>query len=258
MEWNKDKLIDKYLDNSASISVAAGLTPAPPPAAKASSPGPDRSNRRVTRSTKTSPTSKKPTPSEHEPFVCPICFDDTQTSTLALDCEHSFCTECWGAYIESKIRTEGEHRITCMAESCSVVAPDSFVRKALEGSEACPDAQATIVRFQDLLVRHFVSCKSDLKFCPYPGCTHTVSCPSVSSKSALSTTVPTVTCGADPKHKFCFGCTVEGNHQPVLCVVARMWLQKCRDDSETANWIKSNTKECSKCQSTIEKNGGCK
>ncbi|KAJ8454835.1 hypothetical protein ONZ51_g12797 [Trametes cubensis] len=36
-----------------------------------------------------------------------------------------------------------------------------------------------------------------------------------------------------------------------------MWLKKCQDDSETANWIKSNTKECSKCQSTIEKNGGC-
>ncbi|CCL98184.1 uncharacterized protein FIBRA_00178 [Fibroporia radiculosa] len=45
--------------------------------------------------------------------------------------------------------------------------------------------------------------------------------------------------------------------KPVICAVARMWLQKCRDDSETANWIKSNTKECSKCQSTIEKNGGC-
>jgi ariadne-1 len=37
-----------------------------------------------------------------------------------------------------------------------------------------------------------------------------------------------------------------------------MWLRKCADDSETANWIKTNTKECSKCNSTIEKNGGCK
>ncbi|KAI0239870.1 hypothetical protein L0F63_002147 [Massospora cicadina] len=32
---------------------------------------------------------------------------------------------------------------------------------------------------------------------------------------------------------------------------------KCEDDSETANWIHANTKECPKCLSTIEKNGGC-
>jgi len=43
----------------------------------------------------------------------------------------------------------------------------------------------------------------------------------------------------------------------VICSVSKMWLKKCADDSETANWIKSNTKECPKCQSTIEKNGGC-
>lgn len=35
------------------------------------------------------------------------------------------------------------------------------------------------------------------------------------------------------------------------------WLQKCKDDSETANWISAHTKDCPKCQSAIEKNGGC-
>jgi len=73
----------------------------------------------------------------------------------------------------------------------------------------------------------------------------------------LATVVPTVSCGASATHKFCFGCAIDGDHRPVICNVAKMWLKKCRDDSETANWIKSNTKECSKCQSTIEKNGGC-
>lgn len=63
---------------------------------------------------------------------------------------------------------------------------------------------------------------------------------------------------AGKEHRFCFGCNVDSDHRPVICGVARMWLKKCQDDSETANWIKSNTKECSNCQSTIEKNGGCK
>ncbi|TPX75898.1 hypothetical protein CcCBS67573_g02826 [Chytriomyces confervae] len=39
--------------------------------------------------------------------------------------------------------------------------------------------------------------------------------------------------------------------------LVKLWLKKCADDSETANWISANTKECEKCQSTIEKNGGC-
>ena len=187
-----------------------------------------------------------------QPFVCPICFDDTQTNFAALPCDHTFCSGCWTAYITSKIREEGEHSIRCMGEGCALMAHDKFVHAALAEDEQ------TLQRFNELLVRHFVASNPNLKFCPYPSCTHTVSCPAAASKSALTTTVPTVTCGADSSHKFCFGCPIESDHRPVICGVAKMWLRKCRDDSETANWIKSNTKECSQCQSTIEKNGGCK
>ncbi|TMW39290.1 hypothetical protein DOY81_015630, partial [Sarcophaga bullata] len=35
------------------------------------------------------------------------------------------------------------------------------------------------------------------------------------------------------------------------------WLTKCADDSETANYISANTKDCPKCHICIEKNGGC-
>jgi ariadne-1 len=142
--------------------------------------------------------------------------------------------------------------IRCMAEGCSLVAPDPFVRSILEEDTTTWD------RFRELVIRHFVASNPNLKYCPYPSCTYTVSCPSASSKSSLATVVPTVACGASATHKFCFGCPIDGDHRPVICGVAKMWLKKCRDDSETANWIKSNTKECSKCQSTIEKNGGCK
>lgn len=57
-------------------------------------------------------------------------------------------------------------------------------------------------------------------------------------------------------HSFCFGCGLP-DHQPCICPVVKFWLKKCADDSETANWISANTKECPKCHSTIEKNGGC-
>jgi ariadne-1 len=244
MDWNRDRLTEKYMDNASSISTAAGVIPT----LKPSNSAPDRS-KRVTRSSKSS--KKLEHTSFTETFLCPICFDDTAADTLALSCGHSFCTGCWTMYTISKIRDEGEHRILCMGESCGVVALDPFVHKVLSEDED------TAERYDELLVRNYVACNRNLKYCPFPSCDRSVSCPTASSRSALSTLVPTVSCGADPKHKFCFGCHVDGDHRPVLCTIARMWLKKCRDDSETANWIKSNTKECSKCQSTIEKNGGC-
>ncbi|GBE80423.1 hypothetical protein BKA93DRAFT_828403 [Sparassis latifolia] len=274
INWNKERLIEKYMDNPTAVATAAGISApeksADPPTSSSSRSqsqssstrqtlvGPRRTTRRTTaeapKSGKTKILERVSPPAEvtkAQPFVCPICFDDTQIATLALACGHQFCTSCWAAYAHSKVRTEAESWITCMAEGCALVAPDAFVRTALA------DDATTWVRFQELLVRHFVASMPALKYCPYPSCTYTVSCPAGASKSTLATIVPIVKCGANATHTFCFGCSVESDHRPVICAVAKMWLQKCRDDSETANWIKSNTKECSKCQSTIEKNGGC-
>jgi ariadne-1 len=280
MNWNKERLIEKYMDNSSAVTVAAGITPPPPEPAPINTT-PIRSQgigaaaasatsrlgiRRPSRKDSGSSKSSKPTgkrtadvlaqPAKPAAFVCPICFDDTQTATLSLSCEHPFCIACWHAYLASKIRDEGEHTIYCMAQDCKVIVPDTTAKKVLLDA----DDSAVWERFQELLVRHFVASNPNLKYCPYPACTFTVSCPAAAGKSVLATVVPTVTCGATGPtlHRFCFGCSIDTDHRPVVCNVAKMWLKKCRDDSETANWIKSNTKECSQCQSTIEKNGGCK
>jgi len=311
--WNKEDLIEKYMDHPTKVLVSAGVilpdadpqaTPTPirtqSSTSSSSSRRPTRtaskllpslssSSSRSSKSTSSSPTSLYSPPkslkkSPSEPFVCPICFDDDpKLRTLCLDCEQAFCSGCWTAYLTSKIRDEGEHYIRCMAEGCALVATDSFIRTVLVPAPGAPvgdpaeeaENLKTWARFQELLVRHFVSCNRELKFCPYPSCTNTVSCPAASTKSSLNSVVPTVSCGArgiggqemsasqtslgilGKEHKFCFGCPVESDHRPVICNVAKMWLKKCHDDSETANWIKSNTKECSECQSTIEKNGGC-
>lgn len=57
-------------------------------------------------------------------------------------------------------------------------------------------------------------------------------------------------------HVFCFSCG-ENWHDPVKCSLLRKWIKKCDDDSETSNWIAANTKECPRCNATIEKDGGC-
>ena len=311
-KWNKERLIEKYMDNPTTVLVSAGVTIAEVspslPARTLNNHGSNSTSRKQPsrgsrllglasgsksfNSTKslhsTVPKAlQKTIPHKaDEPFVCSICCNDAPgLQTLSLDCEHTYCSVCWSDYVNSKVKDESEHAISCMAEGCALVAPDNFIQSILIPDPIAPvgDPQAedqnlkTWTRFQELLVRHFVACNAGLKFCPYPSCTNTVSCPSASSKSSLASVVPTVSCGArgiggnsdsqsqqfglglqGKEHKFCFGCPIETDHRPVVCGVAKMWLKKCRDDSETANWIKSNTKECSNCQSTIEKNGGCK
>lgn len=301
------------MDNASKILVDAGVAlpeapPPPRPIRTSASSSSQTSNRRSTRSASKMlglSKSKSPTisPSQgsiipqalsrtlskkvDDSFVCQICFnDETGLQTLSLDCDHAFCKECWNDYVMSKVKDESEHTIRCMAEGCALIAPDQFIRDLLLPAPGAPvgdpereEANPKVwLRFQELIVRHYVACNKNLKFCPYPSCTNTVSCPSASSKASLSTVVPIVSCGArgigsdqevtksqslglglqGKEHKFCFGCPIESDHRPLICAVAKMWLKKCRDDSETANWIKSNTKECPQCQSTIEKNGGCK
>jgi ariadne-1 len=313
LKWNKERLIEAYMDNPSKVLVDAGVAlteshsqPQAAPIRTQSSSSSGSNSRRPTRSSsklvpsrssRSSPTSPTTSYSIPKPlkasksiqhFLCPICFDDDPAlRTLSLDCEHTYCSGCWTAYVVSKVRDEGEHCIRCMEEKCQLVAPDNFIQSILVPEPGAPVGDPTEeaenakvwARFQELLIRYFVSCNRDLKFCPYPSCTNTVSCPSASSKLSLTSVVPIVSCGArgiggqdeqlsqsqgrlgalqGKEHKFCFGCPIEADHRPVICAVAKMWMKKCRDDSETANWIKSNTKECTNCQSTIEKNGGCK
>ncbi|KAJ3994649.1 hypothetical protein F5050DRAFT_448823 [Lentinula boryana] len=298
--WNKERLIDKYMENPTQILVDSGCqVPETIPSPSSSHSVDDKSSsssRRATRSSSkllllsssiTSPSRSSSaqkkissTSDSSMTFTCPICYDDSPSLiALSLTCAHSACSGCWTAYAISKIRDEGEHCIRCMTEGCAVVAPDEFIHRVLRDDDDGKDLEG---RFEELVVRGFVASNPKLKFCPYPGCTNTVSCPSAASKSVLSMLVPIVSCGArgipsssqnptstslstatntssahTKEHIFCFGCPIESDHRPVICAVARLWMKKCEDDSETANWIKSNTKECSQCQSTIEKNGGC-
>ncbi|KAF6763447.1 hypothetical protein DFP72DRAFT_1000836 [Ephemerocybe angulata] len=248
-KWNKERLIEKYMDNPSKVLVDAGVAlpdsqapSAPPPIRTAPTPSGPTPGRRPTRSsskllsslssssrsTKSggppSPTLPKPLKASKsiDHFTCPICFDDDAgLRTLSLDCEHTYCSGCWTAYVVSKVNDDGEHAVKCMAEGCGLVAPDAFVHSVL-----VPEEERVWARFQELLLRYFVSCNRDLKFCPYPSCTNTVSCPAASSKLSLTSVVPILGLGGK-EHRFCFGCPIESDHRPVICAVAKMWLKEC-------------------------------
>ena len=217
--WDKERLMEAYMENPDPVLEAAGLGPnvKEPPRLEAISG-----------------------------FVCDICCEDEAgLETFAIKCGHRFCVDCYRHYLTQKIREEGEAaRIQCPADGCTRIIDarslDLLVTPQLQD------------RYRELLNRTYVEDRETLKWCPYPGCENAVECP-IKSKD-LAWIVPTVECLC--KHRFCFGCTL-ADHQPAPCELVKMWLKKCEDDSETANWISAHTKECPKCNSTIEKNGGC-
>ena len=216
--WNKERLIEQYMDRQEDVLDKAGL------------------GQEIRRS---------PPRLEVVNFTCDICCEDGPHESFAMKCGHRYCANCYRQYLYQKIRGEGEAaRIRCPGDDCSKII-DAKSLDLLVTSDL-------IERYHELLMRTYVDDKESLKWCPAPNCVYALECGV--KKRDLSRVVPTVIC--DCSHQFCFGCTLS-DHQPCPCSLVKKWLKKCEDDSETANWISANTKECPKCHSTIEKNGGC-
>lgn len=102
-------------------------------------------------------------------------------------------------------------------------------------------------KYQQFAFKDFVKSHPELRFCPGPNCQIIVRSREIAPKRVVCTFCTT---------SFCFKCGMD-YHAPTDCQIIRKWLTKCADDSETANYISANTKDCPKCHICIEKNGGC-
>lgn len=91
------------------------------------------------------------------------------------------------------------------------------------------------------------------RWCPGPGCEQVAVAPG--SGGVFADAVGIAHCDKCDTF-FCLKCGEEP-HAPVTCKDLALWMEKCRNESETANWILANTKPCPKCSSRIEKNQGC-
>jgi len=116
--------------------------------------------------------------------------------------------------------------------------PDQLIRKLTS-----PEVYSKYTAF---VSKSFVEDNPNIKWCPRAGCGNAV------KSDVKNISEARCSCG----FKFCFKCNGEA-HAPGTCTMMKAWVKKCQDDSETSNWISVNTKDCPKCRSAIEKNGGC-
>ena len=92
--WNREKLIESYMDHPEETLDKAGLG----------------TNFEGTPKTEVIPG-----------FMCDICCEDgDDLQTYAMRCGHRFCVNCYRHYLEQKIKEEGEAaRIKCPGEDCN-------------------------------------------------------------------------------------------------------------------------------------------
>jgi ariadne-1 len=93
MRWNKEKLIETYMDKSDELLDEAGLGPQ---------------------------FAKAPRTEMVRGFTCEICYEDGQDlQTYAMVCGHRYCVDCYSHYLIQKVKEEGEAaRIQCPRDGC--------------------------------------------------------------------------------------------------------------------------------------------
>jgi ariadne-1 len=187
-----------------------------------------------------------PTCSVASKFVCPICYEET-SDTLSMPCGHSFCKDCWSDFCTNAIN-EGPTCViaTCPQAGCSEVVTEEEMEAAL-GKDS-----PMLQKFLSYQLRSFVESNPLTRWCPGRGCERIACANSAAAMEAEGSVARCIDCFTH----FCLVCGEE-SHAPSNCKLLAKWLQKCRNESETANWIIANTKSCPKCSSRIEKNQGC-
>ncbi|KAL7553867.1 hypothetical protein ACHAWF_017206 [Thalassiosira exigua] len=180
---------------------------------------------------------------------CEICMDDDgfdADEMIAMPCGHEFCETCWYGFVSNAL----EKGPPCVRETCPQAGCNELITE-VEVERAAPDL---LPKFEKYQVRSFVESYGMTRWCPGPGCERVALAPGSGGVFA-DAGVDVVKC-TSCETCFCLKCGEEP-HAPVTCKDLARWQEKCRNESETANWILANTKPCPKCSSRIEKNQGC-
>lgn len=173
---------------------------------------------------------------------CGVCMDICPRQKLYwLPCTHSFCKDCWSGHIEYTIRNGMKSGVPCMAEKCNLVCPRDFIEQFLNMQSNIGSLFKRLLR-NNCIVAHY-----QMRFCPGRDCEMVMYAAKPKARRVECKKCLAV---------FCFECG-SNYHSPTDCATVKRWLTKCGDDSETANYIYANTKNCPRCHICIEKNGGC-
>mmetsp|Transcript_16916 Transcript_16916/g.20099 ORF Transcript_16916/g.20099 Transcript_16916/m.20099 type:complete len:577 (-) Transcript_16916:293-2023(-) len=245
--WNKERLCELYTSDpdktvkDAGVACRHALEPDPPPT--------DTNNQKCPSATVGVMTRNRLSAQKR---CCAVCFDDDlqPSDMIQMPCNHEFCTDCWKCFIATMMK-DGH---TCIRKTC----PQDRCNELVTEEEVAKISPELLPKYQSFQLRSFVELNGTSRWCPGPGCERVAALSTdATGASSLQFTDSTIIATCDVcTTSFCLKCGEEP-HAPLICKFLSRWHEKCRNESETANWILANTKACSKCGSRIEKNQGC-
>ena len=182
--------------------------------------------------------------SSSEDMECEVCLEKVSVNDrIKLECDHIICRECLKDSFVSNIDDRLE--ISCPGVGCNNLFSFEFILKILTKEKY----RSSYCRN---LVQSYIDSKPDTIWCPGIDCD--LAFKLNKPKHLMKPSEHKRQCSKG--HSSCLNCQ-QPWHAPLDCAMLKKWLKKCRDDSETANWIVANTKECPHCHTSVEKNGGC-
>ncbi|KAH7524036.1 hypothetical protein FEM48_Zijuj06G0075700 [Ziziphus jujuba var. spinosa] len=175
---------------------------------------------------------------------CGHCLKHYNHIIYSASCGHSFCEECWAAYIRMSI-DQGPACLTlrCPRSSCNA-AVDRDMINALASQEEKD-------KYSNYLFTSYIENNDNLKWSPVPCCNSVVSDGSNESYD--------VSCPCSDG--YCLNCCIEIHH-PTNCETAMRWILEMTNKAEITERICFPLKEpCYGCREPIgqiEKEFGCK
>uniref|UniRef100_A0A6B2L1I9 RBR-type E3 ubiquitin transferase n=1 Tax=Arcella intermedia TaxID=1963864 RepID=A0A6B2L1I9_9EUKA len=179
-----------------------------------------------------------------EPFECPICMEGCKLAdTYSLCCGHTYCKNCWRSFAQEQMASNSVLEAFCPYPKCKTPLTETTFQLFLSPEK--------FEQYKRLVLDSYVTTSNLRKWCPSPGCANYIQL-RISSNEPIP-----VECTCS--FRFCFQCNDYeiGDHAPADCEMVSNWIKKAADESENVQWITANTKKCTRCQSHIEKNGGC-
>lgn len=178
--------------------------------------------------------------SEEPTSNCSICFDDVNESDFCkLDCGHSYCNDCLTSIIDLGLKEKKTTNLVCPNKNCSKAIDEQSVRKIVKNDKN------KLADYAEITTHEWLVQQPNAKHCPTPNCPYVF---------LNDTQHPqTITCQACNK-EYCSHCLFL-HDQTLTCEQA----EKNRPgDKQSEEWKQKNTKNCPRCESSIEKDGGCK
>ena len=187
--------------------------------------------------------------------TCGICFDDFASVDCSrfVKCGHAFCRGCVRGYFESQMGEGALGGMVCPEPSCRKQATPDEVLAALPAELRD--------KFEKLSLERSLAEMSDVAWCPR--CEYPALLEEEGSRLA--------TCG-QCRFAFCVECGQTWHGLAPCANLAARWkaadeagreaLRKkygaaILDEVESSAWMSEHTKPCPKCNTPVEKNGGC-